>query len=94
MHVVTVQGKGIETMADLKGNARVHRRARQRHRSHGLRLLEAAGLDKDKHVKRERLSVAESVNALKDNEDRRLLLGRRPAHRRGLRTWPIPPAPR
>src|SRR5690606_765706 len=30
--------------------------------------LEAAGLDRDKDVRRERLSVAESVNALKDNK--------------------------
>ena len=30
-----------------------------------FRLLESAGLDKDKDVKRERLSVAESVNAVK-----------------------------
>lgn len=33
-----------------------------------FRLLEAAGLDKDKDVKRERLSVAESVNAIKDGK--------------------------
>ena len=33
-----------------------------------FRLLEAAGLDKDKDVKRERLSVSESVNAIKDRK--------------------------
>jgi TRAP transporter TAXI family solute receptor len=33
-----------------------------------FRILEAAGLDKDKDVKRERLGVAESVNAIKDNK--------------------------
>ena len=32
-----------------------------------FRILEAAGLDKDKDVKRERLGVAESVNAIKEN---------------------------
>ena len=31
-----------------------------------FRVIEAAGLDKDKDMKRERLSVAESVNAIKD----------------------------
>jgi uncharacterized protein len=31
-------------------------------------LIEAAGLDKDKDVKRERLSAAESVNAMKDRK--------------------------
>jgi TRAP transporter TAXI family solute receptor len=33
-----------------------------------FRLLEAAGLDPNKDVKRERLSVAESVNAVKDRK--------------------------
>ncbi len=33
-----------------------------------FRLIEAAGMDKDKDLKRERLSVAESVNALKDGK--------------------------
>src|SRR5690606_19218409 len=33
-----------------------------------FRMLEAAGLDKDKDVDRERLGVAESVNAMKDNK--------------------------
>ena len=33
-----------------------------------FRVIEAAGLDKDKDVKRERLGVAESVNAMKDNK--------------------------
>jgi len=33
-----------------------------------FRVIEAAGLDKDKDLKRERLGVAESVNALKDRK--------------------------
>ena len=33
-----------------------------------FRLIEAAGLDKDKDLKRERLGVAESVNAVKDRK--------------------------
>jgi TRAP transporter TAXI family solute receptor len=33
-----------------------------------FRLIEATGLDKDKDVKRERLSAAESVNAMKDRK--------------------------
>jgi uncharacterized protein len=33
-----------------------------------FRVIEAAGLDKDKDMKRERLSVAESVNAIKDRK--------------------------
>jgi len=34
----------------------------------GFRVIEAAGLDKDRDMKRERLGVAESVNALKDRK--------------------------
>src|ERR1051326_3368883 len=33
-----------------------------------FRVLEAAGLDKDKDMKRERLGVAESVDAIKDRK--------------------------
>src|SRR6185436_13458954 len=33
-----------------------------------FRVIEAAGLDKDKDLKRERLGVAESVNAIKDRK--------------------------
>jgi hypothetical protein len=33
-----------------------------------FRLLEAAGIDKDKDIKRERLGAAESVNAIKDGK--------------------------
>jgi TRAP transporter TAXI family solute receptor len=33
-----------------------------------FRVIEAAGLDKDRDMKRERLGVAESVNALKDRK--------------------------
>jgi TRAP transporter TAXI family solute receptor len=34
----------------------------------GFRVIEAAGLDKDKDMRRERLGVAESTNALKDKK--------------------------
>src|SRR5205823_12113403 len=33
-----------------------------------FRVIEAVGLDKDKDLKRERLGVAESVNAIKDRK--------------------------
>jgi TRAP transporter TAXI family solute receptor len=68
MHVVTVQGKGIETMADLKGKRISTGSPGSATEVMAFRMLEAAGLDKDKDVKRERLSVAESVNAIKDNK--------------------------
>ncbi|ARP84948.1 TAXI family TRAP transporter solute-binding subunit [Bordetella genomosp. 9] len=68
MHVVTVQGKGIETVADLKGKRVSTGAPGSATEVMAFRMLEAAGLDKDKDVTRERLSVAESVNAIKDNK--------------------------
>jgi TRAP transporter TAXI family solute receptor len=65
MHVVSIEGTGVEKMSDLKGK-------RVSTGSPGsateVRLIEAAGLDKDKDMRRERLGVAESVNALKDRK--------------------------
>lgn len=68
MHIVTLEGKGIEKMADLKG----------KHFSTGapgsgtepkcLRVLEAAGIDADKDLKRDRLGASESAGALKDGK--------------------------
>jgi TRAP transporter TAXI family solute receptor len=68
MHVVTVEGRGINTMADLKGKHVSTGSPGSATEVMAFRELEAAGLDKDKDVKRERLSVAESVNAVKDNK--------------------------
>jgi hypothetical protein len=68
MHVVTVDGRGIEKMADLKGKHISTGSPGSATEVMAFRMLEAAGLDKDKDVKRERLSVAESVNAIKDNK--------------------------
>lgn len=68
MHVVTVEGRGIEKMADLKGKHISTGSPGSATEVMAFRMLEAAGLDKDKDVKRERLSVAESVNAIKDNK--------------------------
>ena len=68
MHVVTVEGSGVKTMADLKGKRVSTGAPGSATEVMAFRLLEAAGLDKDKDVKRERLSVAESVNAIKDRK--------------------------
>jgi TRAP transporter TAXI family solute receptor len=67
-HVVTVEGKGIEKMADLKGKRISTGSPGSGTEVMAFRILEAYGIDKDKDVKRERLSVAESVNALKDGK--------------------------
>lgn len=68
MHVVTVEATGIKSMKDLKGRRVSTGAPGSATEVMAFRLLEAAGLDKDKDVKRERLSVAESVNAIKDRK--------------------------
>ena len=68
MHVATVESTGIKTMKDLKGKRISTGAPGSATEVMAFRLLEAAGLDKDKDVKRERLSVAESVNAVKDRK--------------------------
>jgi len=68
MHVVTTQGTGIEKFADLKGKRVSTGSPGSATEVMAFRELEAAGMDRDKDVHRERLSVAESVNALKDNK--------------------------
>jgi len=68
MHVVTVEGAGIETMADLKGKRVSTGSPGGATEVMAFRVIEAAGLDKDKDMKRERLGAAESVNAIKDRK--------------------------
>src|SRR5882724_8789611 len=68
MHVVTVEGTGIQTMADLKGKRVSTGSPGSATEVMAFRVIEAAGLDKDKDMKRERLGVAESVNAVKDRK--------------------------
>lgn len=68
MHVVTVEGSGVNTMADLKGKRIATGAAASGTEVMSMRLLEAHGLDPNKDVTRERLSVAESVNAMKDGK--------------------------
>ncbi len=68
MHVVSVEGRGINQLSDLKGKRISTGSPGSATEVMAFRILEAAGLDKDKDVKRERLGVAESVNAMKDNK--------------------------
>jgi len=68
MHVVTIEGIGIMKMADLKGKRVSTGSPGSATEVMGFRVIEAAGLDKDRDMKRERLGVAESVNALKDRK--------------------------
>ena len=68
MHVVTIEGTGIEKLADLKGKRVSTGSPGSATEVMAFRVIEAAGLDKDKDMKRERLGVAESVNAIKDRK--------------------------
>jgi TRAP transporter TAXI family solute receptor len=65
---VTVEGRGIEKMQDLKGKRISTGAPGSGTETIALRILEAYGIDPDKDVKREKLSVAESVNAIKDKK--------------------------
>jgi TRAP transporter TAXI family solute receptor len=64
MHVVTTTATGIKSLKDLKGKRMSVGSIGSATEVMTSRLLEAAGVE----VKRERLSVAESVNALKDGK--------------------------
>jgi uncharacterized protein len=68
MHVVTVDGTGIDKLADLKGKRVSTGSPGSATEVMAFRVIEAAGLDKDKDMKRERLGAAESVNAIKDRK--------------------------
>src|SRR5687767_4191958 len=68
MHVVTVDGTGIDKMSDLKGKRVSTGSPGSATEVMAFRVIEAAGLDRDKDMRRDRLGVAESGNALKDRK--------------------------
>jgi len=68
MHVVTIDGTGVTKIEDLKGKRVSTGSPGSATEVFAFRVIEAAGLDKDKDMKRERLGVAESVNAIKDGK--------------------------
>ena len=68
VHIVTIEGTGINKLADLKGKRISTGSPGSGTEITAFRLLDVIGIDKDKDIKRERLSVAESVNALKDRK--------------------------
>ncbi len=68
MHVVTVEGTGINKLEDLKGKRVSTGSPGSATEVYAFRVIEAAGLDKDKDMRRERLGAAESANAMKDKK--------------------------
>jgi len=67
-HIVTLEGLGINKVADLKGRRVSTGPPRSGTEVKANRVLEAAGLNPDKDIIRERLTVQESGNSLKDRK--------------------------
>jgi uncharacterized protein len=68
MHVVTVEGKGIEKVTDLKGKRVSTGAPGSGTEVMGQRVIEAYGLDPNKDMTRDKLGVSESAGALKDGK--------------------------
>ena len=68
MHLVTVEGKGIEKVVDLKGKRVSTGAPGSGTEVMALRVIEAYGLDPNKDMTRDKLSVSESAGALKDGK--------------------------
>ena len=68
MHMVTVDGSGINSIADFRGKRISVGAAGSGTEIKGNRVVEAYGLDPTRDFQRERLSVAESAGAIKDRK--------------------------
>jgi hypothetical protein len=68
MHVVTLEGKGIEKVTDLKGKRVSTGAPGSGTEVMALRVIEAFGLDPTKDMTRDKLGVSESAGALKDRK--------------------------
>lgn len=68
MHIVTVEGTGINKIADLKGKRVSTGAANSATELMAARVLEAAGIDMEKDIKRERLDPGKSSDAIKDKK--------------------------
>ncbi len=68
MHAVSISTTGIKSVAAMKGRRVSTGSTGSATEVFANRVLEAAGLDHAKDIRKERLGVAESVNAMKDNK--------------------------
>lgn len=68
MHVVTIEGKGIKKVSDLKGKRVSTGAPGSGTEVKALRVLEAAGIDHNKDIKKDRLGAGESAGAMKDGK--------------------------
>src|SRR5258708_23928804 len=79
MHVVSIEGTGVTKMSDLKGKRVSTGSGGSATEVMAFRVIDAAGLDKDKDMRHERLGVAESSSALQDRHiDAFFCVGRLP----------------
>ena len=67
-HIVTLEGKGIEKVTDLKGKRVSTGAPGSGTEVMALRVIEAYGLDPTKDMTRDKLGVSESAGALKDRK--------------------------
>ena len=67
-HLVTTEGSGIETLADLAGKRVSTGSAGSGTEVIANRLLEAAGLNPDQDIQREQLGASESADAMRDGQ--------------------------
>ncbi|MBS3906884.1 MAG: TAXI family TRAP transporter solute-binding subunit [Syntrophaceae bacterium] len=68
MHIVTIEGRGIDKVTDLKGKRVSTGAPGSGTEIMALRVLEAFGMDPDKDMTRDKLGVSESAGALKDRK--------------------------
>jgi uncharacterized protein len=67
-HLVTLSNSNIKSVADLKGKKVSIGAPNSGTEVVAIRVLEAYGINSDKDIRRDRLSVVESANALKDGK--------------------------
>lgn len=65
-HLVTLDGSGINTIADVRGKRVSVGAPGSGTEVTALRILEAAGINPDRDIRKERLGVDQSADALKD----------------------------
>lgn len=68
MHIVTLEGRNIEKVTDLKGKKVSTGAPGSGTEAKSLRILEAYGLNPNKDIMRDRLGPSESAGALKDRK--------------------------
>ena len=68
MHIVTVEGSGINKVADLKGKRVSTGAPNSATQIMAYRVLEASGLNPEKDIVRERLDPGKSAEAIKDRK--------------------------